>query len=269
MIAAFIMFSFIMAILAHVKIFMFQRSMTVLYDMLLAKETVVIKETPVYPDVDPVFLQQFYKLNDAQRKTLYHDLAGAVSLQTYNAMYNACFMKNAVERAHELQSAMFSMNSSELEAVRKLVQDVLWVPKDLDPKMPPVPATGPPSTGPKAPAGIQGSVQSASVQSASLQTMSSADLQTTSSADLQTTSSADLQGSFGAFKPIKVAADTMSMPAQDSVPTSAPSKAPEISTTAMIEPTNEIKIAEPIKLKTRRATTKRVLAPETIIPADL
>lgn len=196
---------------------MFQRSMLALYDMMASRDSIVVKPSPVYPDVDPVFLQQFYKLTDAQRKTFYHELAGSVSLQTYNAMYNACFMKHAVERAHELQSALFAMTSSEVESVRKLVQDALWVPKDIS--EPPVP---PPSS-----------------------------------------------SNESAFRPIHVEAETTSIPAQESAPISAPSKAPETITTAITEPTNEIKIAEPTKPKTRKTSTKKVLGPESIIQAEL
>jgi hypothetical protein len=218
MIAAIILFSFLLAILAHIKLIMFQRSLNVMYDMLISKESVVVKTTPVYPDADPILLQQFYKLNESQRKTFYHELTGTVSLHAYNAMYGACFMKHAVERAHELQKAMLSMTFTELEAVKKLVQDVLWVPQD-----PPLPSQS-------------------------------------------TTMDSSVEPNMEDSK--KVEAETASIPAQESNPTSAPSKAPETSTTAMIEPTNEMKIAEPTKPKTRKTSSKKVLAPEASIIAD-
>jgi hypothetical protein len=83
-------------------------------------------------------------------------------------------------------------------------------------------------------------------------------------------SSKDSVSKESAFKTIvQSETATVNMPAQESKPTSAPSSAPETSTTAIIEPTNEIKIAEPIKPKTRKIAIKKVSPAETSIDADV
>lgn len=236
MIAAILIFSFMLAVLAHVKIFLFQRSIAALYDT-LTKETLVVRPM-VYPDVDPSVLQQFYKLNEGQRKTLYHDLMGLISYEAYSSMYKACFQETPIERAAELQASLRIMTLGEIDKLKKAIQDVMWVPKD-----PPVPLKTAKSEAPVP----QPSVLKPSVPSAPSVPQDSQ--------------------SESAFRPIiKSETETASMPAQESVPTSAPSSAPPTSITATTEPINEIKIAEPTKPKTRKTTTKKVLAHEAIIP---
>ena len=250
MIAAILIFSFMLAVLAHVKIFLFQRSIAALYDT-LTKDTLVVRPM-VYPDVDPSVLQQFYKLNEGQRKTLYHDLMGLVSYEAYSSMYKACFQETPIERAAELQASLRIMTLGEIDKLKKAIQDVMWVPKD--PPVPlktaksdaPVPQTFVPVLKPSVPSVPQPSVPQPSAPQPSAPSASQSE---------------------SAFRPIiKSETETASMPAQDSVPTSAPSSAPPTSISATTEPINEIKIAEPTKPKTRKTTTKKVLAQEAIIP---
>lgn len=161
-----IVIGFVLALLAHVKLFMFQRSIMQFYYDLEEKyrldnqestrPTGVISETHAVPaakqaHVDSSVLQDFYKLSEAQRNQFFYAIIGQINSGAYASLHLACFSDSSLERASNLQTVLLLLTQAEASRFSALVASMVSSGPSTGPSAGPS-AVGPvgPSTGPLA-----------------------------------------------------------------------------------------------------------------------
>ena len=165
MLAFLVIIGFMLAVLAHVKLFITNRALVSIYDALSAQisdraardaaqqrdvELVVGPEVLPNPPnfVDAVVLQWFYALNDKFRARVFHDVAGATKLQPngLSDLYNAAYGIQNVERSMSFQNLLRHINAQQYAVIKQAVENAIadqnTVPAApaVEPVVPAVPA---------------------------------------------------------------------------------------------------------------------------------
>ena len=156
-----IVIGFVLALLAHVKLFLFQRSIMQFYYDLEEKHRVdnqestrptgVISETHAVPakaaHIDSSVLQDFYKLSEAQRNQFFYAIIGQINSGAYASLHLACFSDSILERASNLQTVLLLLTQAEASRFSALVASMV----SSTSVGPAGPSTGPSAVGPVGP----------------------------------------------------------------------------------------------------------------------
>ena len=207
MLAFLVIIGFMLAVLAHVKLFITNRALVAVYDALSmqisdraardaardfveadAPKLVVGPEVLPNPPhfVDAVVLQLFYALNDKFRARLFHDVAGAIKLEPngLSDLYNAAYGTQNVERSMSFQNLLRHINAQQYAVLKQAVENAI-ADQDAGKQQetePVVVAAVPTAAVPEAPAAVPADIVAGPIISPELPTIVEAKKKRTSKA---------------------------------------------------------------------------------------
>jgi len=127
MIAFLIVIGFVLAVLAHVKLYLFQKVLLEMHNERPAVVGQVITEAHVVPDrapaahIEATVLQEFYKLDEIQRHKFFHSIIGQINANSYASLHLACFSASVLERASNFQKTLYFLNQEEVSRLKAVL----------------------------------------------------------------------------------------------------------------------------------------------------
>lgn len=136
-----VIIGFMLAVLAHVKLFITNRAIISVFDTLVAQisrvsgsevetdapKLVVAPEVLPNPPhfVDAVVLQTFYALNDVLRTRVFHDVASVANLQpaALSNLYEACYGHQNVQRSMSFQTLLRRIDATQYGLVKQAIDN--------------------------------------------------------------------------------------------------------------------------------------------------